>query len=199
MTSENYITHVALVLDASGSMSSHRSTVPTVADKLIQRLATRSQELDQETRVSVYTFNDFIKCLIFDKDVLRLPSIRGLYTTTGSTALLAGIKQAQDDLRQTATIYGDHAFLTYGLTDGQENASKRYGVTVATIRTYMSCLKDTETVALFVPDQHGVFEAKTFGFPADNVSIWNTSGDFGYVGDVIYETTDRYMQARSTG
>jgi hypothetical protein len=58
MSGENYINHVALVLDASSSMSSHRSTVVKVADEQIKHLARRSTELDQETRVTVYAFAD---------------------------------------------------------------------------------------------------------------------------------------------
>src|ERR1700685_952505 len=102
---QNYINHVALVLDASGSMNSLISTVSTVADGFIQHLATRSKEMDQETRVTVYQFSGYqqIECLIYDKDVLRLPSIKTIYRRLdGMTALLDATRKAQQDLDKTA-------------------------------------------------------------------------------------------------
>jgi hypothetical protein len=35
-----------------------------------------------------------------------------------------------DDLEQTATLYGDHAFLAFVLTDGQENSSRNAPATL---------------------------------------------------------------------
>lgn len=46
----NYINHIALVLDASGSMQYLAQDVVKVADNQIAYLAQRSNELDQETR-----------------------------------------------------------------------------------------------------------------------------------------------------
>ena len=63
---QRLINHVALVLDGSGSMSSHKNNVIKVADEQIRHLMLRSEELCQETRVSVYWFDDKVKCLIFD-------------------------------------------------------------------------------------------------------------------------------------
>jgi Mg-chelatase subunit ChlD len=55
MTSQqNYINHIVMVLDMSGSMSPHARELIKVADGQIAHLARRSQELDQETRITVY-------------------------------------------------------------------------------------------------------------------------------------------------
>lgn len=87
--SQNYINHVALVLDASSSMRRLSHKVVEVADQQIAYLARRSQELDQETRVTVYVFADQVECVIYDKDVLRMPSLKQMYRVGGMTALLA--------------------------------------------------------------------------------------------------------------
>lgn len=194
---ENYINHIALVLDASASMSHLRETLVRVADNQIAYLAQRSKELDQETRITVYVFDSTVRCVIYDKDVLRLPSIRDHYKTSGMTALIDATLKSQDDLAQTAQLYGDHAFLTYVLTDGQENASRaRSDMLVQSL----AALADNWTVACFVPDQTGKFEAKKFGFPADNIAVWDTSAKgLAEVGETIRKTTDAYMQGRSTG
>lgn len=198
----NIINHILLVLDKSPSMYPYRNTLPTVADNFIARLAARSKENDQETRVTVVTFSDpnKIECLVYDKDVLRLPSVSSLYRIDGmSTALIDAVVQSITDLQQTPTKYGDHAFLVYILTDGQENNSRTFDK-VHTISSKMASLPENWTVGLFVPDQHGVFEAKRYGFPADNVTVWNPS-DKGIheFGEVIAKTTDNYMTNRSLG
>lgn len=198
--SANYINHIALVLDASGSMARIANDVIKVADNQIAYLAQRSKELDQETRVTVYAFSyrNQIKCLIYDKDVLRLPSIRNMYTADGQTALIDATLKALDDLSKTPELYGEHAFLTYVMTDGAENdSSQRSDV----LQRRLETLKDNWTVAAFVPNQLGVMEAKKFGFPKDNIAVWDATSAAGVTeaGERIRQTTESFMQARATG
>lgn len=199
MSGENYINHIALVLDASGSMSQHSKSVITVADKLVAHLAQRSKEMDQETRVTVYTFDDVVKCAVFDKDVLRLPSIRDLYRIGGTTALIDATMLSQTDLAKTAQMYGDHSFLTYVLTDGQENASRKH--TATDLKFFLDKLPNNWTVGAFVPDFNGSSEAKRFGFPAGNIAIWDTSSKQAIeeIGRIIQASTDTYMDNRVSG
>lgn len=196
--SENYINHIALVLDASSSMGPLASSVVKVADNQIQYLARRSKELDQETRVTVYSFADTTKCLIYDKDVLRLPSIGGLYRPDGNTALIDATIKALEDLSKTPELYGEHAFLTYVITDGQENRSKTPAYELTDM---LDSLRSNWTVACFVPDPTGVHEAKRYGFTKDNIAVWNTSSAQGVeeVGETIRQTTERFMTGRTAG
>lgn len=194
--SQNYINHIALVLDASGSMDHLQKEVIKVADSQIEYLARRSKELDQETRATVYTFDDKVECVFYDKDVLRMPSLKGLYEPDASTALIDATIKAIDDLSQTPELYGDHAFLVYVLTDGEENASRKKAADLA---KKIQGLKDNWTVACFVPDATSKFEAKKFGFPADNIAVWDTSRGLAEVGRVIRSTTDNFMNNRASG
>jgi hypothetical protein len=197
MVNQGYINHVVLVLDASSSMGHLQKEVVAVADNLTKYLSQRSVELDQETRITVYKFNDNVECLYYDKDVLRLPSMGSLYRTNGMTALLDATGQAIEDLEKTATLYGDHAFLVYILTDGQENASRLWS---RRISAKLSSLPDNWTVALMVPDQSGIFEAKKFGFPPSNISLWDVSPKgISEAGEAIRKATDTFMQARAQG
>lgn len=220
---QNYINHIALVLDASTSMIGHSDNLVKVADGLIQHLAQKSQELDQETRVTVYTFSDDVQCVIYDKDVLRLPSISKIYRAEGNTALIAATMKAQEDLAQTAQLYGDHAFLTYVLTDGEENVSQystvfggdgrrrnyhSYAYTRYTptqlrdmLAEQLTTLDENWTVAVFVPNRLAVSTAKTYGFPADNIAVWDATRVDGVleVGKKIIEATDTYMTNRTRG
>lgn len=198
-SSQNYINHIALVLDASTSMARHAHDVVKVADMQIKHLAEQSKIMDQETRVSVYTFSyrSMIHCLIYDKDVLRMPSIAGLYHASGMTALCSATTLAIKDLQLTPEKYGEHAFLIYVVTDGEENDSsypERTG-----LPGLIASLPDHWTLAPFVPDANGVHYAKSLGFPAGNIAVWNTEDSFLEVGEVIQRSTENFMRARTQG
>ena len=199
-TVQNYINHIVLVLDESASMRIHASDLVKVADSQIAYLAQRSKELDQETRITVYTFNsrDTARCLVYDKDVLRVPSIAGLYDPRGMTALVDTTLLAIDDLALTPEKYGEHAFLIYVLTDGQENSSRHHGGVLA---QRINGLPDHWTLATFVPDQRSVFEVKRFGFPAANIAVWDATSFGGVieVGETIRQTSDSFMVNRTKG
>lgn len=195
---QNFINHVALVLDASGSMEHLARQVVEVADAQVKYLAQRSQEMDQETRLTVYTFDNYVTCLFYDKDVLRLPSLRGHYRASGGTALMDATHTAIDDLQATAQRYGDHSFLCYVLTDGEENASRK--VVAPVLKRMIEGLPDNWTIAGFVPNPYGMHEAKKFGFSKDNLALWDTSArGMAEVGEVIRRTTDSYMTMRASG
>lgn len=194
---ENIINHIVLVLDASYSMQPVSRELVQVADNQIKYLANRSKELDQETRITVYTFSDDIKCLIYDKDVLRMPSISGLYQLQGMTRLVDATLLSLDDLAMTSEKYGEHSFLLYVLTDGAENAST---ARPSELSNRINSLPDNWTLATFVPNQVGVSEAKRFGFPKDNIAVWDTTQQgVQEVGKVMRETTENFMQARASG
>ncbi|GAA0450961.1 MULTISPECIES: vWA domain-containing protein [Streptomyces] len=207
--SQNYINHVALVLDASSSMSHLSRKVVDVADQQIAYLARRSQELGQETRVTVYVFADKVECVIYDKDVLRMPSLKEHYRAGGMTALLAATLKSQRELAQTAQLYGDHSFLTFVLTDGQENASHRCpDVTtdvprnlVQAVSEMIATQEDNWTLAVLVPDQMGKREAMQCGFPKDNIAIWDATSTQGLeeAGQVIQQATENFMVGRAKG
>ncbi|TDT24420.1 hypothetical protein EV562_11832 [Streptomyces sp. BK208] len=206
---QNYINHVALVLDASSSMRRLSHKVVEVADQQIAYLARRSQELDQETRVTVYVFADQVECVIYDKDVLRMPSLKQMYRVGGMTALLAATLKSQRELAQTAQLYGDHSFLTFVLTDGQENVSHRCPdapvrdprALVEAVATMIETQADNWTLAVLVPDQMGKREAMQYGFPKDNIAIWDATSTQGLeeAGQVIQEATEKFMVGRTKG
>ncbi|MFF3504258.1 vWA domain-containing protein [Streptomyces sp. NPDC003247] len=206
---QNYINHVALVLDASSSMSHLSRKVVEVADQQIAYLARRSRELDQETRVTVYAFADEVECVIYDKDVLRMPSLKQLYRVGGMTALLAAALKSQRELAQTAQLYGDHSFLTFVLTDGQENASHRCPDApsrnarelVEAVSRMIETQEANWTLAVLVPDQMGKREAMQCGFPKDNIAIWDATSTQGLeeAGQVIQQATEKFMVGRTQG
>jgi len=195
---KDIINHICFVIDGSGSMHSLSENVIRVFDSQISKLAQQSKTLNQETRVTVYVFNSDTTCLVYDKDVLRLPSLKSLYVTGGKTALMSATATAIKELEQTAQLHGDHAFLIYVITDGEENASR--GITAATLTERIKLLPENWTLAALVPNQVGVHDAKKFGFPANNIAVWTATGaGMDDAGDVVSSATQSFMTSRSTG
>lgn len=193
----SYINHVFFVVDQSGSMSHLKNDVVKIFDNQIANLARQSQTLDQETRVSVYVFSDTVKCVVFDKDVLRLPSLKDIYSPAGSTALIDGTMRAIDDLKKTPELYGDHAFLGFVLTDGQNNINNNLA---PDLKKLIDGLPDHWTLAVLVPSATDSHYAKSFGFPSQNIQIWNPNADgLEEISKKIIDTTNSYMMGRSQG
>jgi uncharacterized protein YegL len=195
---DQLINHIVLVLDASSSMSGITKETIKVADSLVASLAERSTEMGQETRITVYTFNTKVVCKYYDKDVLRLPSLAGMYRPAGATALIDATMQSIKELDKTATLYGNHAFLVYVLTDGEENSSTFF--TKRHLINQLNALAENWTVACLVPDENGVRSAQEFGFPPGNISKWDTTAQgITEVGQVIRQATDNFMVNRAKG
>lgn len=194
---KDLINHVAFVVDRSGSMSGLSQNVIDLFDQQVQSLAKQSLAAGQETRVTVYLFGSTSECVIFDKDVLRLPSLKDLYNIEGMTALVDCTILSINDLKRTAQMYGDHAFLVYVLTDGRENDSHH---SPQEMKNLINSLPDNWTLATFVPNDVCAKYATKFGFPDTNVVIWETSAKgVKAVYDLMERTHKTFFAGRATG
>lgn len=192
---QHLINHVSLVVDKSGSMTG--KPVVKVFDAALERLKQRSIDLNQETRISIYLFNDTIECLTFDMDVMRFTTLEGHYRANGNTALISATLKSIFDHEQLPEMYGDHAHLQYVITDGENNVNNEMAPVLA--RT-LKALKENWTIACLVPSALGKHEAKKFGFPEDSIAIWDTSAvGLERVGQQFTATMDTYMSMRSSG
>jgi hypothetical protein len=197
---EDCINHFGIVIDESYSMKKHQAAVVKVADGIVAHLADRSKFYDQETRLTVYTFSERggERCLFYDKDVLRMPSLEGLYSPRSQTALIDCALLAIGDLAATAQLYGLHAMMIYLVTDGIENDSITRPIQLS---ERITRLPENWTVAGLVPDQQGVFDLKKCGVPGGNIAVWDTTSVAGMerVGDIIRDTSDAFMAGRKRG
>lgn len=199
-SAQRFINHVAIVLDASWSMRGREKEVVKVTDEQIKYLAKRSEELNQETRISVYRFGTTVECLIFDMDVTRLPSANDLYEVLyENTALIDATMKSQKDLETTSQLYGDHAFLTFVLTDGEENSSKQYSRNDLT-RQIMNADVNW-SLGFLVPDNRGVKYVEQLGVLRDSIAIWDTTSATGLnvAASSIRTATDNFMANRAKG
>jgi hypothetical protein len=198
---QNYIDHVAYVIDESTSMQDRTEETIRVIDNQTKFLAELSGQTGRETRVSFYIFSDpeNVRCVVFDKDVLRLPSIREFYKPDGWTALIDATALAIEDLLTTPVKYGDHAFLLFAFTDGQENQSRRHSA--FSLNRMIGGLGANWTVAALVPDINGKLMARRLGFPDGNISIWNVNSTTGVdeAGETMKAALSGYSTMRASG
>lgn len=198
---QGYINHVAIVMDESASMSGVARRLVEVVDAEIKNMAAQSQKLGQETRVTLYAFSSYgqVRCIAYDRDVLRLPSLRAHYRPAGMTALRDATGKAIDDLEKTAQLYGDHAFLVYVFTDGAENHSRSFSV--AALHRRLRELPENWTVAGFVPHESSRELLEQCGFTRGNIAVWDATTEAGVEAgvSVMSAATTSYMTSRSTG
>jgi len=192
------INHVLFIIDKSGSMGSLTGGVIRLFDEQVEFLSKRSRETDQETRVSVFLFGSENECAIYDMDVLRVPSLNRVYRADGGrTALIDATIESITDLRLTPEKYGDHAFLTYVITDGYENCSRH---TSKEILSLFEHIPNNWTVACLVPDNSGQESAINFGFLKENIALWEcTDKGLSVASELIQKSTENFMSGRSKG
>lgn len=196
MTNKNILNRICFSIDSSLSMSHLQDSVIKLFDNQVQNLIELSKQLNQEIRVSVYTFNDTVKNLIFDVDVFRVKSLKGLYHPSGNTSLIDGSYIPITELSQTCQLYNENCFLVYIITDGEENASRKH--TAADLTGLISSLPDNWTISSLVPSSQSKFLAVKYGFPSNNVEIWDTNNIEKLDKNIINATTS-YVKQTSVG
>jgi len=195
------VNHVVIKIDESSSMTHLQRAVEQVFDGLVADLAEQSRTRDQETRVTVYAFSDggTERCIVWDCDVLRIPSIKGRYSPRGLTALVDCEVLALDDMDLISQRYGDHAFICYTISDGGENDSRN---SAETLRRRFLTLPENVTAGIFVPDQRCAQYARVkVGYPEGSIQIWNPNGHnaIEQVARQMRETNQAFFTGRASG
>lgn len=209
----NLTTHVGLILDRSISMGHLADKTVQVADELVSFMADLSKKEGQEWRVSVYTFGNEVDCHIWDMDVLRLPSMKEHYKIDGNTALIDAVNMALDDGEKITEHRGDHSFVYYLLTDGEENWSvgnyQRMGggfpmtgvkmKLMAELKKRLGGLPDNRSIGVFVPNNSGVVAMEGLGFT--NVQKWDATSEAGMeaAAKTMQASAAVYAEARTQG
>lgn len=199
---QTLINHVVLVLDGSVSMSRRRQATIDAMNGVVRDLKDASERLGQETRITVYVFGDEIHCRIFDMDVFRLPDLAEIYEIEGSTALIAAYLKSQDELAETAQRYGDHAFLTFVATDGQENRSlPNFGVTTEHLQASLAEQPENWSTGWLVPDVNSGLVLQRLGVPEGAVQTWDVDSRAGILkmGSDVTRATTSFMENRASG
>lgn len=119
-------TYIALVLDKSGSMDTCRDEIISGYNEQLQTIK-KDSKLGGETLISLFTFNDSVSEEFTNRDpegVIELTKEN--YRPNGLTAMYDGVGRCLDYLAKFDSE-GDVGFWVIVVSDGHENASKKYG------------------------------------------------------------------------
>jgi len=173
------VLHVAIVIDASGSMNRLK---PFVIKTFNDQLEVLKKEADEklEVRVSVLTFSypEMITFLRWETNIHDIePILENEYRPDGSTALFDGIGMMMDRLKEVDDYLSENsAFLLMIITDGEENSSRRYGY--KQIKSLLDEMEATKrwTVTYYgsepkaITEQFNIHSGNTMTFSADDVA-----------------------------
>lgn len=202
----NLINHITIILDRSGSMDIHENTVVAVTDQQVALLAENSTLLNQETRITMAMFasppymdGKILDVPVYDTDVLRAPSLKGLYKPHGGTALCEAVLATIDHLKAIPETFGDHSHLVMLITDSRENASS--GDARQRMPGVMKKLPDNWTFAAFVPSASAKWNLQSLGIPVGNIEIWDATSKQGVedIGVAMAAAIPAYMESRAGG
>jgi len=196
------VNHIAVELARSGSMGSIRKEVIDVFNKQLKTIQTNATQSGQETWLSYYTFHSTVdKPLYFAKQAQAVPKLTSkTYTLGGTTALLDAVGRSVTDLSKVKGANKDHvSFLIIVITDGEENASKKYKP--ATLKKLLAGVQKTGRWSLaFLAPKSGVKALTKLGIPAGNIQDWSaTAKGAREMGERVARGLDTFYAARGQG
>jgi uncharacterized protein YegL len=197
-------THVALVLDRSGSMYAISQQAVQGYNEQIKALQESVEKENQEVTVSLVSFHSSVTEHFWERPVMELEEAsKNDYSPSGWTALHDGMGYTIKKLMETGDPNDENtSYLVIVISDGEENSSKYYNS--ESINELISKLKGTGkwTFTFMGCDKNYLKEvAQSTGIPLANCAVWDNSSavatEFANKGSV--KNLKKYMKARSMG
>jgi hypothetical protein len=192
-------THVAVLLDSSGSMKGIKDRVVHSANTLVAQFLADAKANGQEITIDVWSFDDGCSIIrTYSSDDVDVRSMTVFeYYRGGMTAIYDSVMKACNTLQNKFHNNTNDAYLVYLITDGQENASRSYNS--ITFEDNLRRLNNTDrwTFLAQVP-KGGKQSLVNFGYMPGNVEEWDCKD----VESAVVRTstgTQSYLAARSIG
>jgi len=209
-------THVAIVLDASGSMAHIRDEALGIADAQLR--ACREVQAAQDPTAAqrdvflatAVQFSTTAQTAYVDTPVERRQGAFDHYMCGGGTALWDATRAAIEALKSTSRLGagGEDAYQVLVVTDGEENSSKRTNARDLT-KLIQDCESDGRwTIAFMVPKANhgyagynsGKQQLLDAGIPVKNISEWEaTRQGAAEAARVVYAAQTSYAESRTRG
>ncbi len=165
-------THVAIVLDRSGSMATIYNETLTGFNEQVETIRKNIQEGD-EYKVTLVTFDDTIKEVYFNAPIDTLRKLtKEDYVTGAMTALYDAVGHTID--RVEDVVDADTAILLIIVTDGYENASRKVDSKHLAEKIQSLTKGGKFTITYLGPNNVDLTKiSKTLNIPMGNMTFYN--------------------------
>lgn len=193
------VTHLALLVDSSGSMGGFEAQVVKSVNSILKDLQDSAKALKQEVIVSLYSFGGTVQTLLQNRPITEAPRLAtGDYRADGGTPMYDAMSLAVEHLK--AIDRPGVANLVTVITDGYENGSR---VGVRSLNEEMVNLTRTDrwTFSFLVPRGGTPEITSRFGsVPTGNIQEWEISSKGMELGTQnVSSGYGSYLSLRSTG
>lgn len=154
-------------------------------EKLQKNIERADDETNTDTLFSIYLFGELTECVQHETKRFELTyDTYNQFLTRygGRTRLFGSVNVAICDARDVFTKYGEHAWLYYVITDGQENAGGRYSL-------YQQSITQRDTIVYLVPDASSKALLVQQGVPSDCIDVWDLTAKG------LEEATERFTES----
>lgn len=196
---KNPETHVALLVDSSGSMKGHGPNVVKSVNQVVGDLKANAIKTGQTVVFSLYSFGGTIDTLVQNRPIAEVPILKTEdYTPDGGTPLLDAMTLAIGHLE--AIDNSRVANIVTVITDGEENTS-RVGPSGLKDRIANLTKTDRYTFTAMVPKGDADRTARVLGLLKGNIVEWDISSDTGFVAaaQTLSSGYGTYLKGRSVG
>lgn len=192
--------HFIFVLDMSGSMHPIRFDVVRALNNQFNEIRNISKAEGQQSRVSLYVFNDRVKRLMFNQPIETVSNFQQTkYTPYGCTALWDAMGQAITDVQQLPeSLDPDESIVVMPLTDGENNICDRFDAESIQDLMNVAISTDRWTFAFLVPSK-GVRVLQRFGIPLGNIQVWDARNGVKDYEDLTRSALNSFVKSRASG
>lgn len=193
--------HICFVVDRSGSMRSIRARVVSVFNDQLKTVQKNAKSAGQQTFFSTFMFHSKVDApRHFAVPVESVPKLQSKdFQLGGTTALLDAVGTAITRLQKVKGAKGaETSFLLVVITDGEENASRKYK------RTLKGLIKEVQktgrwSLAFLVPPR-SENSMTVYGIPRGNVTSWDATAKGTQVMDEkLSAGLQTFYKARASG
>ncbi|HEC72063.1 MAG: zinc finger domain-containing protein [Candidatus Thorarchaeota archaeon] len=199
------VNHIALIIDGSGSMGHLYKKAREVINSQLKTIKKNAAANSIKTFVSLYVFEDRVKTIYVNVPIkMAAPLSEFDYgRNMGMTALRDTVMQAAADFNQWTNDV-NHSFLIVTVTDGMENASRRYRGHSGKKQFQESVERlqktDLWTFVYSVPPGDSREVQDSLGAHPGNIQEWQqTEQGIKRAGDMISSGLDTYYTSRAQG
>lgn len=169
--------HVAIILDRSGSMTTTKAATIRGFNEQIQSI--KSNATGGDTFVSLTLFNGDIEDIFFNVDASALTELTNdTYHPYGSTAMLDAVGHVLDRLHNETDATDEHnRYLILIISDGEENASRAFDYTTIAERIQELQTTNRWTITYMGANQDLAVVRERLNLHAGNMSSYTATND----------------------